>query len=472
MHLVRPCCEARYSHVQTHHQRCSIFDAIIIGTGQAGKPLATALAGAGWKTAVLERADVGGTCINTGCTPTKTMVASARRAYLARNAAEYGVEVGEVGVDMARVRERKREVVLSFREGNVKRLTAENLELIHGDAVFIAADTISIAGRSLRSDKIFVNAGGRPAVPKIAGLETVQWLDNASLMELGEVPEHLLVLGGGYIGCEFSQMFRRFGSQVTILTNAAQLMPREDEDVAEALRKIFEEDGIEMHFGTRVDQVEKTASGVAVSGNGRRVEGSHLLVAVGRAPNTDGMGLDKAGVELDKRGYILVNERLETNVPGIWALGDVNGGPEFTHIAYDDYRVIRRNLLGDRKGTTKGRMVPYTVYTDPQLGRVGMTEKEARAAGKKIKIACLPMTSVARGIETGETRGLMKAVVDAETDVILGAAMLGVEGGEVAAMIELAMMGGLTATTLRDAVIAHPAWAEALNNLFATLDSQ
>ena len=405
-------------------------------------------------------------------TPTKTMVAIARRAYPARNAAEYGVEVGEVGVDMARVRERKREVVLDFRAGNVKRLTAENLELIHGEAVFTAPDRINVAGRSLRSEKIFVNAGGRPAVPKIRGLETVQWLDNARLMELGEVPEHLLVLGGGYIGCEFSQMFRRFGSQVTILTSAAQLMPREDDDVAEALRKIFEEDGIEMHFGTKVEHVEKTGSGVAVSGNGKRVEGSHLLVAVGRAANTDGMGLDKAGVELDKRGYILVNERLETNVPGIWALGDVNGGPEFTHIAYDDYRVIRRNLLGDGKGTTKGRMVPYTVYTDPQLGRVGMTEKEARAEGKKIKIACLPMTSVARGIETGETRGLMKAVVDAETDVILGAAMLGVEGGEVAAMIELAMMGGLTATTLRDAVIAHPAWAEALNNLFATLDSQ
>ncbi len=448
------------------------FDAIIIGTGQAGKPLATALAGAGMKTAILERGDVGGTCINTGCTPTKTMVASARRAYLARNAAEYGVEVGEVRVDMARVRERKRKVVLSFREGNEKRLTVENLELIRGEAVFTAADTVSVAGRSLKAAKIFVNTGGRPAVPPIPGLDTVTWLDNARLMELGEVPEHLIVLGGGYIGCEFSQMFRRFGSRVTILTSAAKLMPREDADVAEALRKIFEEDGIEIHFGTKVDRVEKTAGGIRVSGNGKSVEGSHLLVAVGRRPNTDGMGLEKAGVELDKRGYIKVNERLETNVPGIWALGDVNGEPEFTHIAYDDYRVVQRNLLGDRKGTTKGRMVPYTVYTDPQLGRIGMTEQEARAAGKKIKVACLPMTSVARGIETGETRGLMKAVVDADTDEILGAAMLGVEGGEVAAMIELAMMGGLKAAQLRDAVIAHPAWAEALNNLMTSLDKK
>jgi pyruvate/2-oxoglutarate dehydrogenase complex dihydrolipoamide dehydrogenase (E3) component len=446
------------------------FDAIIIGTGQAGKPLATALSGAGWKTAILERGDVGGTCINTGCTPTKTMVSSARRAWLARTAAPYGVDTGKVKVNMNRVRERKREIVLSFRDGNEKRLSGNpKLELIRGEGVFIAPNEVAVAGRHLRAIKIFVNTGARPAVPPLPGLETVPWLDNARIMELDTIPEHLLVLGGGYIGCEFSQMFRRFGSRVTILTSALQLLPREDADIAEALRKIFEEDGITMHFGTKVERVDKNGDKIALSGDGKTIEGSHLLVGVGRTPNTEGLGLEKAGVELDKHGYIKVNERLETNIAGIYALGDVNGGPQFTHIAYDDYRVIQRNLLGDKKGTTRGRMVPYTVYTDPQLGRVGMTEQEARAAGKKIKIACMAGTSIARGLETGETRGLLKVIVDADSDQILGAAMFSPEGGELAAMIQLATMGGVTASTIHDAIFAHPTWAESLNNLMGGL---
>jgi pyruvate/2-oxoglutarate dehydrogenase complex dihydrolipoamide dehydrogenase (E3) component len=446
------------------------FDAIIIGTGQAGKPLSIALADAGWKTAIIERGDVGGTCINTGCTPTKTMVASARRAWLARNSAAYGVDTGQVSIDMPRVRERKREVVKNFRESGEKRLSGkQKLELIRGQATFISPKKVIVADRTLHADKIFIDAGARPAVPKIAGLDTVPWLDNASIMELDVVPEHLLVLGGGYIGCEFGQMFRRFGSRVSILTSAAQLLPREDNDISQAVQRIFDEDGIEMHFGTDVEQVENTGGGVALYGAGKSIQGSHLLVGVGRTPNTDGLGLDKAGVEIDSHGYIKVNDRLETNVAGIYAVGDINGGPEFTHIAYDDYRVIKRNLIGDNKGTTSGRMVPYTVYIDPQLGRVGMTEQEARDAGKKIKIACMAGTSIARGLETGETRGLLKVIVDAGTDTILGAAMLSVEGGELAAMIELAMMGGLTASTLNNAIFAHPAWAEALNNLMGGL---
>jgi pyruvate/2-oxoglutarate dehydrogenase complex dihydrolipoamide dehydrogenase (E3) component len=453
------------------------YDAIVVGSGQAGTPLSPALAGAGMRTALVEREHVGGTCINEGCTPTKTMVASARVAYLARRGMDFGVKTGPVSVDQARVRECKRNIVRSFRSGSEKRLeSTANLELICGSASFSGPTTLSVrmndgAERILTADKIFINAGTRAAVPKVAGLDAVPFLDNKSIMELDEVPEHLLVMGGGYIGVEFGQMFRRFGSRVTILQSRPRLLAREDADIADELARIFEEDGIDLVFNANVRQVSRTDRKiqveVLVDGQSRRFEGTHLLVATGRVPNSDRLNLSAAGIATDKKGFIQSNNRLETNVPGVWALGDIKGGPAFTHISYDDYRVIRWNVIEKKNVTIDGRLVPYTVFSDPQLGRVGMTEEEAQASGRKIQVFQMPMAYVARALEMDESRGFMKAIVDAETGQILGAAVLGIEGGEVMALFELAMMGKVPYTALRDGIFAHPTLAEGLNNLFA-----
>ena len=456
------------------------YDAIIIGTGQAGKPLAVALAEAGWKTAIIERKHVGGTCINVGCTPTKTMVASARVAYLARRGADYGVHTNSVRVNMAEVRRRKQGIVESFRNGSQRHLqNTKNLELIFGDASFSGPKSVTVRlqsgeTRHLTADTIFINTGGRPEGPPLPGLDSVPVLDSTSIMELDVLPEHLLVLGGGYIGLEFGQMFRRFGSAVTVVQRGKQLLAREDADVAEEVAKILREDGIEVLLETQAVRVAKDGSGtvrLTVSGPAgeRTLSGSHLLVAAGRAPNTEALSLTAAGITTDKRGNIPVNERLETNVPGIYALGDVKGGPAFTHISYDDFRIIKTNLLDGGNATITGRLVPYTVYIDPQLGRVGMTEAEARAQGRQVRIAKMPMSYVARALEMDEPRGFMKAVVDAETGEILGCAVLGVEGGELMSMLSIAMMGKVPYTTLRDAIFAHPTLAEAFNNLFDEL---
>jgi pyruvate/2-oxoglutarate dehydrogenase complex dihydrolipoamide dehydrogenase (E3) component len=457
------------------------YDAIIIGAGQAGKPLAGELARAGWRTALIERALIGGTCINYGCTPTKTMVASARVAYLARRGADYGVLTGPIAVDQAKVRARKRAIVERFREGGQRGLEkTENLTLLFGEAAFEAKDTLSVkmndgGTRRLTAPKIFINTGCRPAKPKLPGLDTVPALDSTSVMELDAVPEHLLVLGGGYIGLEFGQMFRRFGARVTIVQRGRHLIHREDPDVADEVAKILREDGCDIRLDTEAIRVEAGAGGavqLAVRGPAgeETLSGSHLLVAAGRAPNSEALNLAAAGVEADSRGYIRVNERLETKVPGVYALGDIHGGPAFTHVSYDDYRVIRDNLLLGKQRTTKGRLVPSVIYIDPQLGRVGMTETEARAAGKNIRVAKMPMEHVARALEMDETRGFMKAIVDAETQQILGYTALGVEGGELMSAVELAMMGRLPYPVLKDAIFAHPTIAESLNNLFALLD--
>jgi pyruvate/2-oxoglutarate dehydrogenase complex dihydrolipoamide dehydrogenase (E3) component len=338
--------------------------------------------------------------------------------------------------------------------------------------------------RTLEAPWIFLNTGTRAAVPPIDGLGEVPWLDNASVMELAEVPPHLLVLGGGYIGLEFGQMFRRFGSEVTIVQRDRQLLAREDPDVAEAVREILEEDGIRVLLETEARRVRRDGGGLRLevetgSGGSREVSGSHLLVAAGRTPNTDDLGLEAAGVETVKGGHVKVNERLETSAPGIWALGDVKGGPAFTHVSYDDFRIVRRNLLDPLNGggaSTAGRLVPYTVFIDPQLGRVGLTEEEARArAGEEgwdVAVARLPMRHVARALEMDETRGFMKAVVDRRSERILGCAILGVEGGEVMSVLETAMMGGLPYPAIRDATFAHPTLAESLNNLFSALDGE
>jgi len=457
------------------------YDSIVIGAGQAGGPLATTLARAGWKMALIEREHVGGTCVNDGCTPTKTMVASARVAYLARRAADYGVETGPVTMDMTVVRRRKRDIVNEFRSGSEQGIReTPNLDLLMGEARFTGPKTLTVTlndggEREITAEKIFINSGQRPTMPKIAGLESVPALTSTTIMELDSVPAHLLVLGGGFIGLEFAQMFRRFGSAVTIIQRGAQLAPKEDEDIGEGIAKIFREDGITVLLETEAVRAARSADGSIVltvkDSNGERaVTGSHLLVAAGRTPNTDALDPAAAGITMDKRGYIPVNERLETNVPGIYALGDVNGGPAFTHISYNDFIILRTNLLHGGTETTTGRLVPNTVFIDPQLGRVGLNEREARAQGRKIRVAKLPMTGVARAEEMDETRGFMKAIVDAESDQILGCAILGVEGGEIMSIIQMAMMGHLPCTVLKNAVLAHPTLAESLNNLFSTLE--
>ena len=461
----------------------SHYDAVVIGAGQGGKPLAIALAKAGRKTALVEREHVGGTCINVGCTPTKTMVASARVAYMARRASDFGVDVGPVSVNMPAVRRRKREMVESWRAGAESRLAAvPGLDLVRGEAAFsgprsLEVQMTSIDGpgdvRSLTAEYIFINAGARPAVPALPGLDGVPFLDSTSVMELDIVPEHLLVLGGGYVGVEFGQMFRRFGSEVTIIQRGHALLAREDADVAEAVAAILRDDGLSLALGTRPVQVETGSDGwvtltVDTSSGRSTVRGSHLLVATGRAPNTDRLNLEAAGIETDAHGYIVVDERLATGAPGVYALGDVKGGPAFTHISYDDFRILRTNLLESGSASTADRVVPYVVYMDPQLGRVGLTESEARERGLQIRVAKMPMDWVARALEVGESRGLMKVVVDASTDRILGCAVLGIEGGEIAALIQIAMMGNVPAAELREAVFAHPTLAESLNNLFGS----
>ena len=457
------------------------YDGIVVGSGQAGGPLATTLARAGWKMALIEREHIGGTCVNEGCTPTKTMVASARVAHLARRAADYGVQTGPISVDMSVVRERKRAIVNDFRSGS-EQGTKEtpNLDLLMGEARFTDPKTLVVTlndggERTITAETIIINSGQRPAIPKIEGLDGIPVLTSTTIMELDSVPAHLLILGGGFIGLEFAQMFRRFGSDVTIIQRGTQLAPKEDADVAAEIAKIFREDGITVLLETETVRAASASSGgvaltVKDASGERTLTGSHLLVAAGRTPNTDALNPAAAGIEVDKRGYIPVNTRLETNVPGIYALGDVNGGPAFTHISYNDFIILRANLLHDGNETTAHRLVPNTVFIDPQLGRVGLSEREARALGKKIRVAKLPMTSVARAIEMDETRGFMKAIVDAESDQILGCAILGVEGGEIMAVIQMAMMGHLPSTVLKDAVLAHPTLAESLNNLFSTLE--
>lgn len=457
------------------------YDAIVIGAGQAGVPLSTSLANAGWKTALVERQHVGGTCINEGCTPTKTMVASARVAHLVQRAADYGVQTGAVSVDLSRVRQRKRDIVDSFRSGSQRRLeNTDGLDLIMGQGRFTGPNTIEVTLndggiRHLTADKIFVNTGARPRTPDLPGLESVSYLDSKSIMELAKVPEHLLIIGGGYIGLEFGQMFRRFGSQVTIVQRRDQLLTREDRDVAGEIAEILHQEDIHILLETEPLRVDPGDNGtleltVYTAAGERVLSGSHLLVAAGRVPNTGQLDLAAAGIETDQRGFIRANECLETNVPGVYALGDVKGGPAFTHISYDDFRIIRTNLLEGGQATTQDRPLPYVVFIDPQLGRIGLTEQQAREQGYNLRVAKMPMSWVARALETDETRGLMKAIIDADSDQILGAAILGVEGGEVMSVLQVAMMGGVPYTVIRDGVFAHPTFSESLNNLFSNLE--
>ena len=462
------------------------YDAIVIGTSQGGRFLPIELAKAGQKVALLERGQLGGVCVNAGCTPTKTMVASARLAYQARRGAEYGVRTGPVSVDLAAVRERKRAMVAGARENYASRLAQDGLDLIEGEARFTGPKTVEIAlagdgtrlsgARQISAPVVVIDAGTRPRPLLITGAGDVPVLDSTSIMELDQVPEHLIILGGGYIGLEFGQMFRRFGSEVTIIQSAARLMMIEDEDVSDEVAAILRDDGISILTSSMPTRVEPAAGGrlrltVRTADGERQFEGSHLLSAIGRIPNTEALTPEAAGIRLDERGFIEVDEYLETSVPGVYAMGDVKGGPAFTHLSYDDYRILHANLIRHEKASTRDRIVPYTVFIDPQLGRAGMTEREARAQGRAIRVAKLPMSAVIRAIETGETRGFMKAIADADSGQILGCAVLGTEGGEIMTMIQVAMLGKLTYTAMAEAIFTHPLLAEGLNTLFATFDA-
>jgi dihydrolipoamide dehydrogenase len=450
------------------------YDAIIIGSGQAGNPLARALAKHGWTVALIEKSHLGGTCINTGCTPTKTMIASAQIAHYARNASRWGVRAERVSVDLPAIVSRKRAVVERFKGGIEEGFAKEpKIHLYRGAAQFRSSRTVQIGTELIESERIFINSGTRPEPPRLKGLAETGYLTNESMMELQEVPDHLLILGGGYIGLEFGQMFRRFGSQVTVIHNAEHLLPHEDADITTELQKALETEGIEFQLKSNPVEVERKQSEVLLrvrSGNETAsVNGTHVLVATGRRPNTDDLCLDKAGVEIDSRGYVKVNGRLETTVSGIWALGDVKGGPAFTHISYNDYQIVYANLVESKNETIENRYVPYSLFTDPQLGRVGMTEKEARATGRRVKIGTYPMSHVSRAIERGETAGFMKIIVEAATDKILGAAILGTEGGELVQLLGGLMLAGAPYTVLKGAVFIHPTLAEGFFGLMESV---
>lgn len=457
------------------------YDAIIIGAGQAGTPLAKKLAQAGKQTALIEKRFIGGTCVNDGCTPTKAMVASARAAHLARQAGQLGIEIESVKVNLKAIKHRKDNIVKSFRNGSQKGLEAtKELELIFGEAAFTGKKEITVAlpdGREdiLTADWIFINTGAKTAIPDVKGLDTIDYLTSTTILDLEEVPEHLVIVGGNYIGLEFGQMFSRFGSRVTILEKSSRIMSREDQDISLELHKILKDEGLDILTDTKISNIEKQEGGtislkLTLGAAAKTITCSHVLIAAGRTPQTWSLGLDKAGVVTDKKGTITVNEKLETNIKGIYALGDVKGGPAFTHISYNDYTIVYRNLIEGTDYNTADRPLPYCMFTDPQLGRIGISENEAKEKGLNYKIAKLPMAYVARGIETGETLGFMKAVVDAGTKKILGAAILASEGGEIMSVLQMAIEGGITYDRIRYCIFAHPTYSESLNNLFMKIE--
>jgi pyruvate/2-oxoglutarate dehydrogenase complex dihydrolipoamide dehydrogenase (E3) component len=450
------------------------FDAIIVGAGQAGPSLAGRLTAAGMTVALIERHLFGGTCVNTGCTPTKTMVASAYAAHLARRGADFGVVTGPVSVDMARVRARADAVVRRSREGVEGWLQAmPRCTVIRGHARFEARDVIAVGDQRLRAPRIFINVGGRAALPRLAGVDRVPHLDNSSLLALDRLPAHLIVVGGSYVGLEFAQMYRRFGAQVTVVEMKPRLIANEDDDVSEAIRGTFEAEGIAVRTSAECIALAPNADGVAVSLNcadGRpEVVGSDVLLAVGRRPNTDDLGLDRAGVATDARGYIQVDEGLATSVPGIWALGDCNGRGAFTHTAYNDFEIVAANMLEGERRKVSDRIPGYALYIDPPLGRVGLTERQARERGRPLLIAARPMTRVSRAIEKGETQGLMKVVADAETRQILGAAILGPGGDEAIHGIIDAMTARVPYSELAWAVPIHPTVSELIPTILRDL---
>jgi len=453
-------------------------DVLVLGSGEAGKFLAWHMASTGQRTAVVERKLIGGSCPNTNCLPSKNEIWSAKVADLVRHADRFGTVAPAVAVDMAKVLAHKREMIDGLIAMHLERYRASGAELIMGTGRFVAPKTIAVSlndggSRVLTGDNVVINVGTRATIPDIAGLHAAAALTNVEVLELDRLPQHLVVLGGGYVGLELAQAYRRFGSRVTVIESGPQIAGREDPDVAAAIMEMLADEGITVQLGARVLEVQgRSGTGVKVrlrsaAGEGT-IEGSDLLAAVGRTPNTSGIGLDVAGVRLDERGYVAVNDRLETSAADVWAVGECAGSPQFTHVSFDDFRIIRDNLAGGDR-STRGRLVPYCMFTDPPLGRVGLSETEARSQGVAVRVARLPILSVLRSRTISETRGFMKALVEADGDRIVGFAMLGAEAGEVVAVVQTAMSAGMPYTGLREAILTHPTMAEGLSALFSNV---
>jgi pyruvate/2-oxoglutarate dehydrogenase complex dihydrolipoamide dehydrogenase (E3) component len=451
------------------------FDAIVIGTGQSGPPLASRLNREDLKTAIIERKLIGGTCVNVGCIPTKTLVGSAKVAYTARQAQDFGVVVdGSITVDMAQVKKRKDSIAGASNKGVTTWLEGmEGVTLIHGHARFVGPNQVQVNGETLEADKIFIDVGARAGIPNIAGLDEVDYLTNSSMMEVDFLPEHLIIIGGSYIGLEFAQMYRRFGADVTVVEMRDRLIPREDDDVSEAVRKILEGEGVNIRLSAECVQVGRSSDGITVGVScdeePKQIKGTHLLLAVGRVPNTDDLGLGEAGIESDERGLIVVDDCLRTNVPGVWAMGEVNGRGAFTHTAYNDYEIVAANLFDDDPRRVTDRILCYGLFIDPPLGRVGITEREAKALGRNVLIGKRMMTQVSRAREFGETRGFMKVLVDADSEEILGAVILGLNGDEVIHCIVDVMYARKPYTVISRAVHIHPTVAELIPTLLQDL---
>ena len=459
----------------THPER---FEILILGSGKAGKMLAWHMARSGRRTAVVERRWVGGACPNIACLPSKNEIWSAKVAHLARHAAQFGTMTGPVAIDMAKVRQRKRDMVDREIAFQLEAYKASGAELIMGSGRFVGPNELEVdlndgGTRGLKADKVFIDVGTHAAMPNVPGLNAAEPLTHIEALELDYLPAHLIVLGGGYVGLELAQAYRRFGSRVTVIESGPQIMSREDPDIADEIQRILSEEGIQVLLRAEAIEVhgrsgEKVNLALRTSSAEQRIEGSDILVAAGRIPNTAGIGLDKAGVELDGRGYIRVNERLETSAPDVWAMGECAGSPQFTHVAGDDFQIIRDNLDGGKR-STRDRLVPYCMFTDPQLARVGLSEVEARRQGVAARVARLPMSAVLRAETTDEMQGFMKALVGGSDDRILGFAMIGAEAGEVMAAVQTAMLADLPYTRLRDAILAHPTMAEGLGSLFSNV---
>ncbi len=456
-------------------------DAIIIGSGQAAKPLSQKLSDAGWKTIMIEKsqAELGGSCLNVGCTPTKTLIASAKAMHAIKTGEIHGISISNLKLDFGITQKRKDKIVDDSKDGLIKRTAeAENLELIYGAASFKGEKSVIVKKQNGEEQEfvapyIFIDAGSRPAVPKIKGLDEVKWYDSSGILALEEVPEKLIVIGAGYIGLELGQMYKRFGSEVTIIETSDQIMSGEDSDIANSLQELLENDGLQFILNSSVKEVETDGKQVTITYSSedkkQKITGTHLLVATGRRSNADGLNTEAAGIDLDDKGYIKVNDKLETNIKGVYALGDINGGPQFTHIAYNDFVIIRENVLNKGNASTKERIVPYTMFTDPQLGRVGLSENQARKKGLNFEVIKIEGKRITRGLETGEPQGLWKAIVEKDSGKILGAAIVCSEGGEIASVIQMAMLGEIPGKQLAAMIFSHPTYSESLNTLFTEL---